>query len=219
MRRIGAFFDLDGTLLSVNSGKLWVDFERRHGRIRRRKYLEAMLYLVGYKLNRINMDVVMRRGLAVVKDLTEVEIRQRTEKWYLDEVAPLVAPGSREVLRQHRQQGHELVLLTSSSPYEASLAAQHLGLDGWLSSRYEVREGRFTGDFLQPLCYGEGKVHYAERYAAEHDIELASSYFYSDSATDVPMLERVGHAIAVNPDPGLRRYARRRGWPIHDWRC
>lgn len=216
--RVAAFFDLDGTLLSVNSGRLWVEYQRRIGRISRRDQLEAMVYLFGYWINRIDIDHVMRRALRTVRGDLEVDIREQTRAWYLDRVAPLAAPGGGEALRHHREAGHLLVLLTSSSPYESEIAAAHLGLDTWLCSRYEVQKGRFTGDFEHPLCYGAGKVYYAERLAAERGLDLAQSYFYTDSATDIPMLERVGHPQVVNPDWGLRRQARRRGWPILDWR-
>lgn len=216
--RVAAFFDLDGTLLSVNSGRLWVEYQRRIGRISRRDQFEAMVYLLGYRLNRIDIEHAMRRALSTVRGELEVDIREQTRAWYLDRVAPLAAPGGAEVLRRHRQAGHYLVLLTSSSPYESEIAAEHLGLDAWLCSRYQVRQGRFTGEIDHPLCYGAGKVYHAERLASTRAIDLDASYFYSDSASDLPMLERVGHPRAVNPDWGLRREARRRGWAILDWR-
>jgi phosphoserine phosphatase len=64
------------------------------------------------------------------------------------------------------------------------------------------------------VCYGQGKVVWAERFAAEHDVDLAASYFYTDSISDLPLLERVGHPVVVNPDLRLRRLARKRGWPL-----
>ena len=83
-----------------------------------------------------------------------------------------------------------------------------------LASELEVCDGRFTGRAVLPLCYGRGKIERAERFAAEHGIDLARSYFYSDSISDLPMLERVGEPRVVCPDPRLRREARRRRWPI-----
>src|SRR5262249_2472757 len=73
-------------------------------------------------------------------------------------------------------------------------------------------EGRFTGEVVEPVCYGRGKVYWAERFAAEHDVDLGQSYFYTDSITDLPVLDRVGHPRVVHPDPRLRRIAQRRGW-------
>lgn len=215
--RPAAFLDLDGTLLGVNSGRLWVQFERRLGRISRRTYAEAMLYLVAYHLNRIDMDRVMRKALSSYRGESEAGVREKTRRWYLDEVAPRVAKGAASVLAQHRGQGHDLVLLTSSSVYESEIACEHMGLDGFICTRYEVAAGAFTGEPVLPVCYGAGKVELAERYARAHAIDLERSYFYSDSGSDLPMLERVAHPRVVNPDPTLRRAALARGWPVLDW--
>lgn len=215
---VAAFFDLDGTLLSVNSGTLWIRRERRLGRLSRRQYAEALAYLIAYKLNTIDMVAAMRKALSTVKGQPEAELREWTHRWYLDEVAPLVAPGGRHALHDHRLAGHRLVLLTSSSPYEAEIACRHLALDDFLCSRYEVEGGVLTGEPLLPLCYGPGKVTYAERYARLHGIDLDRSYFYTDSASDIPMLARVGYPRVVNPDPPLALAARRRGWTRLDWR-
>ncbi|MBK6849959.1 MAG: HAD family hydrolase [Proteobacteria bacterium] len=216
--RVGAFFDLDGTLLSVNSGALWVRRERRLGRLGLLRYLEAVAYLIAYRLNTIDMELAMRRALGTVKGEAEETVRGWTRDWYHAEVVPHAAPGGLSVIEQHRAAGHVLVLLTMTSPYEAELAAAHFGLDAWLSTIYEVRAGVLTGEAVAPLCYGRGKVERAERFAAEHGVDLARSYFYSDSASDLPMLGRVGHPHAVNPDARLRWHARRRGWPVLDWR-
>ena len=81
-------------------------------------------------------------------------------------------------------------------------------------SRLVVRDGRFTGEAHHPICYGKGKLYWARRFAAEHEVDLGESFFYSDSVTDVPMLEIVGHPQVVNPDPLLRRIARQRGWQV-----
>jgi HAD superfamily hydrolase (TIGR01490 family) len=214
---IAAFFDLDRTLLTVNSGALWMKRERRLGRISRLQYLEGTIYLIGYKFNVIDMDRVMVKALSTVKGEREETVRKWTQDWYREEVAHLAARGAWPVLERHRSAGQRLVLLTSSSPYESEVASEQFGMDDFLCGRYEIVNGRFTGYPLKPLCYGPGKVTHAERYAAEHDIDLDQSYFYADSMSDLPMLERVGKPRVVNPDPRLRLLARKRNWPILDW--
>jgi phosphoserine phosphatase len=97
------------------------------------------------------------------------------------------------------------------------MAREDFALDAALSQGYEVKDGVFTGEPLRPICYGKGKVEMAEAWAREHGVDLAASSFYSDSVTDVPMLERVGRPFVVAPDPRLRRIARARGWPALDW--
>jgi phosphoserine phosphatase len=94
--------------------------------------------------------------------------------------------------------------------------AQHLEMDA-LCTRFSVVDGRLTGELDGPLCYGRNKVDAAHRYAGAHGIPLADCHFYSDSASDLPLMEAVGHPVAVNADPALRRAARRQGWPMLWW--
>src|SRR5262249_30593744 len=103
---------------------------------------------------------------------------------------------------------------TSATRYLAEPLGADLGIPHHLVSQLVVRDGCFTGEAVRPLCYGKGKVWWAERFAAEHDVDLASSYFYTDSITDLPVLDRVGHPRVVRPDPRLRRVAQQRGWQI-----
>jgi putative phosphoserine phosphatase/1-acylglycerol-3-phosphate O-acyltransferase len=107
-----------------------------------------------------------------------------------------------------------VAILSSTTNYLADPLAADLGIEHLLVSRMVVRDGVLTGEVQRPLCYGAGKIHWARLFAAEHGVDLAESYFYTDSVTDVPMLELVGHPQVVNPDPLLRRLARRRGWNI-----
>ncbi|MBM4395355.1 MAG: HAD-IB family hydrolase [Deltaproteobacteria bacterium] len=214
---VAAFLDLDRTLLSVNSGRLWVMRERRVGRLGMLKTAKAGVFLVLYHFGLVDMERVLEEALATVKGLPEDTVREWTRQWFRDEVVSHEAPGARAWIDAHRAAGHLLVLLTSSSPYATECAVEHFGLDAGLSMRYGVEGGRFTGQCERPLCYAEGKVTLAERLADERGIDLARSYFYTDSATDLPMLLRVGHPRIVNPDPRLRIEARSRGWPVIDW--
>lgn len=216
--RKAAFFDLDGTLLTVNSANLWVRRERRLGRVRLWQLLRATLFLGGYRLGILDVESALRAALSTLRDVPEEHIRGQTQEWWREDVRPHVAPGARAALEEHRKRGEMLVLLTSSSIYASEMAREEFGLDAVLCQHYEVRDGRFTGEPRRPLCYGRGKVEVAEAWARESGVDLSASSFYSDSSTDVPMLERVAHPFAVHPDPRLRWIARARGWPMLDWR-
>ena len=212
-----AFFDLDGTLLTANSGGLWMRRERRLGRLSLWQVIEGTLYLFAYRFHALDMEQVTVRALRTVKGEQEETVRQWTVAWFYDEVVPHEAPGARAALAAHRDRGDRLVLLTSASRYESEAATDFFGLDDFLCTRYEVRDGLFTGDIIRPLCYGAGKVAHAERYAEEHGLDLAESTFYTDSFSDIPMLRRVGHPRVVRPDLRLRLTARLNRWPILDW--
>lgn len=216
--RSAAFFDLDGTLITVNSASLWVRRERRLGRIKAWQAARAALWLGGYRIGLLDMENALRAALTTLVGVEEEWIRRETHQWWHDEVRAFVAPGARAVIEEHRRRGDLLVLLTSSSRYASEMAKEEFGLDHLLFQGYEVKEGRFTGEPLKPICYGAGKVEVAVAWARAHDVDLAQSSFYSDSSTDVPMLERVARPFAVHPDPRLKVVARRRDWPTLDWR-
>jgi HAD superfamily hydrolase (TIGR01490 family) len=119
---------------------------------------------------------------------------------------------------RHRDAGDLVAIVTGATPYVARPLGRELGIDHVVSSELEVdARGVFTGKPIDPLCYAEGKVTRAEKLAQEHGFELSKAVFYTDSLTDLPLLERVGEPIAVNPDPRLKRVAKRRGWRIEAW--
>ncbi len=212
-----AFFDLDGTIITRNSASLWMMSEWRKGRLSLYLVARGSLYVLAYKLGVIDMEQAMNEALQTVAGMEEEALRLRTHQWVDERVMRFVAPGARVALDRHRTQGHRLVLLTSASPYESEAISERLGLDDFLSTRYEVHDGRMTGKVAPPICYGTGKIHWAKQYADAHDIDLKESWFYSDSITDLPMLQEVGHPVVVNPDLRLKRKAAKIGWPVEHW--
>ena len=215
---VTAFFDMDRTLVPFNSGLSYVRYERRHGRVGHLAVARASLWMVGYHLGVIDMEAAFRHALDLYRGVPADELARRTRAWFAEAVAPKLSGGAREGLAWHRAQGHEVVLLTSSSGYAARAAADAWGLDGWIANRFcQDAEGLLDGSWESPLCYGEGKIVHAERWAAARGASLDSAWFYSDSVSDLPMLSRVAHPRVVNPDPRLRRAARRRGWEVLRW--
>lgn len=212
-----AFFDMDRTLLTVNSGTMWVKFLRRRGELSRWGYLRALGWALQYKLSILDMDTLSERLAADLTGQPEEDMVAKCMFWYRTEIHPTIAPPARAAVEEHRGRGERVLLLTSATPYIAEPLAQTLGLDDVICTRLEVVDGRFTGKVRRPICYGAGKVAHAEAWAGKHGVDLRETTFYSDSYTDLPMLERVGKPVVVNPDPRLFRAARQRGWPIHDW--
>jgi len=211
-----AFFDMDNTLLRVETGMSWVRFLYSRGELSPRMFAKAIYWSTLYKLAVLDMDAVFTKLIADLRGDSEGEMIAKCEIWYRDHVAPEVAPAALVALEHHRQAGHLIVLATGSTQYAARPVARGVGIEHVLSSRLEVDGGTFTGR-PAALCFGHHKVKLAEAWATEHGVDLTASYFYSDSFNDLPMLERVGTAIAINPDARLRRHAKRRGWPMHRW--
>lgn len=215
--QVAAFFDLDRTILSVNSARLWISRERSERRISRLQLLEGVAFLLGYGLGIVRIESGLHRAVRTLKGIPEAEMAARVEKWFWDEVVQTILPQAEHAIEHHRAAGHRLVLLTSSSPYVSRAVVQRLQMDHFLCSSFVVENGIFTGEPVLPFCFGEGKVILARSWAEQTGVSLAHSYFYTDSHTDLPMLEVVGHPRVTNPDPRLRRLAMKRGWPILDW--
>ena len=214
-----AFFDLDRTLVAENTGRLWVEHERREGNISAAQAARAMVWLGLYHLSLINLDRAYSQALAHYRGVADASLRTRTETWFHAAVAHRLQPGAQAALDWHRSRGHRCVMLTNSSPYQAAVATARWGLDGWVSNHFIAdANGLLTGEIEQPICYGAGKVIRAERWTASHGGQVSESWFYTDSLSDLPMLEAVARPRIVQPDPRLRRVAMKRGWPVLDWR-
>jgi HAD superfamily hydrolase (TIGR01490 family) len=217
MIRAAAFFDLDGTLIAVNSGRLWLSHERSHRRLSVQDAAKGLAYLAAYKLGVVDVRMALELAAASLRDRLEHEFDEGVREWYARVVSPLRAPLAAHAIERHRAAGHRLVLITTSTSYQAAVAASDFGLDDHVGTRFAVEAGRFTGALVHPVPFGRGKVTLAEEYAEREGISLEHSYFYSDSITDLPMLERVGHPRIVNPDPRLAWVARARSIPVLDW--
>jgi len=212
-----AFFDLDKTILSVNSGTLWIRREVRLGHVTRWQAARAASFLFRYHLGFTALERVLDEGVSGLAGTSAREVRERTLRFYDEEVRHRIRPGALRALEAHRSAGDRLVLLTSSTDYLSELFARDLRLDDVLCNRLESVEDVHTGRTVEGLCFGPGKRVHAEKLAATHREPLSRSSFYTDSYSDLAMLEAVGRPVVVHPDPRLRREAQRRRWPIVDW--
>ena len=215
---IAAFFDIDGTLISKNSGPLYMRFLRQRGEIRRRDAARTIYLFLKYKLGFLDIERAAASSSGWIRGRSEEAVAAHCRVWYRDMVRQYLQPAMVRRVREHRDAGHVVAILSSSTPYLATPLAEELGIEHMLVSRLVIENGRFTGDVHRPICYGAGKIHWARRFADQHGIDLGASWFYTDSVTDLPMLEIVGHPEIVNPDPRLRREARRRGWNVMQMR-
>ncbi len=216
--KTAAFFDLDRTLIDVNSATLYARYERKHGRMSLLQVLRTIGYTVLYHLNIGSIEKAYGKALQHFRGKREQELKQWTRLFFEEQVLPRMQPGAWAVLQEHKRQGHPLVMLTSSTCYQAELAAKAWGFDHWIANTFHVEAGLLVGTYYEPLCFGAGKVFHARAWADQTGIDLSQSYFYTDSYSDLPMLEAVGYPIIVNPDPKLRVLAVKRRWTLMDWK-
>jgi HAD superfamily hydrolase (TIGR01490 family) len=215
MSQVAALFDTDRTLLDASSGLLYARYLHQSGQLGRWRLAKVAWWGVLSWLGVLDLQTIVPRLLVETAGDDEQQLRLQCDRWFARDVLPHVTERGRQRVAEHRERGHVVAIVSASTQYVVRPLAAHLGIPGqYVCTHIESKDGRLTGQVIPPVCYGPGKVVWAERFAAEQDIDLSASWFYTDSISDLPLLERVAHPAAVNPDPRLRRLAQRRGWPI-----
>ena len=215
--RVGAFFDVDHTLIEVNSGRKWVEYLWKTHRISVPEALRSIWWLAKYRLSLLDYEAMTTEIVGSYAG-TEVESLEReVEAWFGEEIAPFICREGREAVERHRSQGHVVALATSGVAMSVRPLQRILGIDHLLCTEIEVENGRLTGGYSAPAAFAEGKAQRIRDFARAQGIDLGRSYFYTDSYSDRPSLEIVGEPRVVNPDPRLRRWSIKRGWSFERW--
>ena len=212
-----AFFDLDKTVIAKASTVAFGRPLYREGLLSRWLLLRALwAQLVYLYLGADDARLARMRNaaLALTKGWQQDTVQRVVRETLEDVIDPIVFEEALELIRGHRDAGR-LVLIVSAAPEEiVAPLADYLGADGAIATKARLdAEGRYSGE-LERYCYGPAKLAAIEDVAARRGIDLAASYAYSDSVTDLPMLEAVGHPVAVNPDRPLLKEARLREWEV-----
>lgn len=214
--RVCAYFDMDGTVLARSTIAMYVSQLERQGLVRTGDELRLLTWSLLYRLGRLRAEQAFGWMAERLAGREERELFEEGERWYAESFASHIYEEAQLLMAEHTAQGHRLALLTASSPYIALPLARQLGIatGDVLCSRFCVEDGLLTGKLVEPLCFGQGKVLHAREHAARHGFDLSRSFFYTDSVSDLAMLEEVGRPRVVNPDRLLRRKAKRSGWPV-----
>jgi HAD superfamily hydrolase (TIGR01490 family) len=212
-----ALFDMDRTLVDTHTAKLYVRFQRDLGEIGAWEMLRTSYWLFQYTVGVINAEEVALHVLKGYRGKSDIWLTERCQKWFQSHVRSFVSHTGRARVLQHQQAGHGVVIATSAVRHIAQPLAEELAIPHLVCSELEIIDGALTGEFHAPLCYGTGKLERADTLVRSLGGQLAQAAFYTDSITDLPLLEAVGQPVVVNPDARLRMVARRRGWPIENW--
>ncbi|MDA8070807.1 MAG: HAD-IB family hydrolase [Actinomycetota bacterium] len=213
------FVDLDRTLLAGASGLVLSAAMRGEGLFEGRMSLpgEGLLYGVYEAVGEsVAFMALVRAAVRFVRGWP-VEVVRRAGEVAAPQLVELLAPYALGVLADHRREGRQLVLATTSPADLVTPFARTLGLDDVVATCYEHDQGRYTGRIAGPFVWGVGKLAAVRSWAAAHQVDLAASHAYSDSIFDVPLLASVGSAHAVHPDIRLRLAATLARWPVEHW--
>ncbi len=212
--RIGAFFDMDKTLIAENSGSLYMRYRYARGEISGMELLKGLGAYIQYKVGMLDIRNWTKNMMLQFKDSNALELENQARDWFDELVAPTIYPEAEELVRKHQAQDHIVVVVSGATKFVVQPLAERLKIEHMLYTRLEVEGGVFTGRVIEPICFEEGKIYWLQQFIDEHDIDLAKSWFYTDSITDMPLMDIVGHPVAVNPDPLLYRTAVKRRWPV-----
>ena len=216
-----AFFDLDKTIISRSSSLALSRPMYRAGMVTRAALVRGAYAQLAYLLvgaDEKKVDKLKDSLLAMTKGWNRAEVELLVRDVIIDVIDPFVYQEALDLMELHRAQGRHIYIVSSSPEEIVRPLARHFGVSGVIATRAEVGpDGTYTGE-LGFYCYGVGKADAIRALAERDGIELEASYAYSDSSTDIPMLETVGNPVAVNPDRELRREADQRGWQVRDFR-
>lgn len=216
-----AFFDLDKTVIAKSSVLAFGRPFYREGLLSRRAivksaYAQVVFMLVG--ADEQKMEKLREAMLGLTRGWDQAHVAQIVRETLDEVVSPIIFAEALELFAEHHAAGREVVIVSSAPAEVVEPLAEYLGADRAIATRADLdEEGRYTGQ-LAFYAYGPYKSEAVRELAARDDVDLANSYAYSDSVTDLPMLETVGHPVAVNPDRELARVARERGWEIREFR-
>jgi HAD superfamily hydrolase (TIGR01490 family) len=213
--RGAAFFDLDRTLIRRSSMLALAPTLRRHGLIGWRSLLRASIWHAVYLIRGVSSRQLTQaadQSFRLMRGWPVEALRTLIEE-EIEPLAALAFPDAIQRMRDHQARGEQAIVVSASLADLVEPLAERLGLDGWIASRAEVRDGRFSGR-AESFLHGQAKADAVRHYAVEHGIDLAASSAYTDSRSDIQLLQTVGHPYAVNPDRALEKAARANGWPI-----
>lgn len=214
--RVAAFFDLDKTIIASSSALAFSKPLRRQGLINRRAALKSAYAQLVFSLSGADADKTerMRAQISALCTGWDVaQVRSIVTETLHDVVEPLVYAEAAELIAEHKERGHDVVVLSATGEEVVTPIAEMLGATHHVGTRMQVVDGRYSGE-VDFYCYGDNKAVAANALADAHGYDLDSCYAYTDSSTDIPLLEAVGNPHAVNPDKALRKLSVSREWPV-----
>jgi HAD superfamily hydrolase (TIGR01490 family) len=214
--RTAAFFDLDKTIIAKSSTLAFSKPFFNQGLLNRRAVLKSSYAQFIFLLSGADHDQMDRMRTHLTNMCTGwdvAQVKSIVNETLHDIMTPLVFAEAADLIAAHKLCGRDVVVVSASGEEIVAPIARALGATHAMATRMVVADGKYTGE-VAFYCYGEGKVQAIRELAAREGYPLEHCYAYSDSITDLPMLEAVGHPSVVNPDRGLRREAADRGWPV-----
>jgi len=213
--QVGAFFDLDGTLVDGFTATAHASDRIRRRQARIGEVLGVIEASMRYRLGRMQFARLLNRAAGYLRGESLAELDVIGERLFVERVATWVFPYMHEVVRAHQQRGHTVVLSSSALTIHAEPVARFLEINHVLCNHFEIDDGGLlTGRISRPVIWGAKKATAVEQFCTDNGVDLQHSYFYADGNEDAALMKLVGHPRPVNPRPGLAAIAAENGWPV-----
>ncbi len=213
--RIGAFFDLDGTLVAGFTGVILTQEQFLSRQMGIGELISMIQAGLNHQLGRSEFEDLIGAASKAMRGRSLSDLDEMGERLFRQKIEAKVYPEMRDLVRAHMERGHTVCLSSSALTIQVEPVARHLGITNMLTNQFEVDDdGTVTGKIIEPILWGPGKANAVQRFAAENDINLADSYFYADGDEDVALMYLVGNPRPTNPEGKMAAVARQRGWPI-----
>jgi putative phosphoserine phosphatase/1-acylglycerol-3-phosphate O-acyltransferase len=213
--KVGAFFDLDGTLVAGFTGVIMTQDRLRRGQMGVGEFIGMVQAGLNHQLGRSEFEDLIGKGARMLHGSSLSDLDELGERLFVQQIQKRIFPEMRELVRAHMARRHTVVLSSSALTVQVEPVAKFLGIDNVLSNKFETDEdGLITGEVLTPIIWGPGKARAVQAFSAENGVDLSKSYFYADGDEDVALMYLVGNPRPTNPAGKLEAVALKRGWPI-----
>lgn len=213
--QVGAFFDMDGTLVAGFTGVIMTQDRLRRRQMGVGEFIGMVQAAVNHQLGRAEFEDLIGRGARMLNGNSLSDLDELGERLFIQHIKKRIYPEMRELVRAHMARGHTVVLSSSALTVQVEPVANFLGIKNVLCNKFETDEdGLITGDVVRPVLWGPGKANAAQHFAANNGVDLAKSYFYADGDEDVALMYLVGNPRPTNPAAKLESVAVKRGWPV-----
>lgn len=213
--QVGAFFDLDGTLVAGFTGVMMTQDRLRRRQMSAGEFIGMVQAGINHQLGRSEFEDLIGKGARMLHGNSMSDLDELGERLFVQHVRDRIYPEMRAMVRAHQARGHTVVLSSSALTVQVEPVARFLGIDKVLCNKFKVDEhGLITGEVEEPVIWGPGKAHAVQKFSAANDVDLTKSYFYADGDEDVALMYLVGNPRPTNPAGKLASVAQKRGWPI-----
>lgn len=213
--QVGAFFDLDGTLVDGFTATAHAGHRIRQRQAAAGEILGILEASVRYRIGRMPFERLLVRAAGYLRGESLLELDELGEYLFENRIAQRVYPHMRAVVRRHQDRGHTVVLSSSALTIHAEPVARHVGIDHVLCNHFLTDDqGRLTGGIVEPIIWGARKAAAVQAFCRTEQVDLSHSYFYADGPEDSALMRLVGHPRPVNPRPGLASAATEQNWPV-----